>query len=304
MQRLVLSVLITFLLMAPQTVMAQQANPEAAEILVDIWPEYDRPDVLVIYRITLSAETQLPARVKLRIPSAAGEPFNVAMQENGSLYTLKYDTTLRGDWLEVSFITPSLEVQVEYYDPSFNRDRPERSFIFRWAGDLAVHSINVQVQQPVNASPLVIIPDMGSGVVGSDGLTYYDYPVGSVEAGTPFEIQLSYHKTDDTLTFSSGGSVAPSQPVDQNTSGRTSFTPLLYAALGALVLLLFGGGIFWFLQIRKKKAKLVLRAEIPARRTAAAPTTEPGDIYCHKCGKRADLGDLFCRVCGTRLRSE
>ena len=42
--------------------------------LLNSWPEYDKPEMLVMYDITLPANTRLPATVTIKIPAAAGEP--------------------------------------------------------------------------------------------------------------------------------------------------------------------------------------------------------------------------------------
>ncbi|MHB1119312.1 MAG: hypothetical protein ACYC11_04545, partial [Bellilinea sp.] len=47
---------------------------------IGLWPEYDRPDVLVIYRMTLANEVPLPAQMSIRIPREAGAPYNLAMK--------------------------------------------------------------------------------------------------------------------------------------------------------------------------------------------------------------------------------
>lgn len=43
-------------------------------VQIDLWPEYDRPDMLVVYRFVLAADAQLPTELSLRIPAAAGTP--------------------------------------------------------------------------------------------------------------------------------------------------------------------------------------------------------------------------------------
>lgn len=51
-----------------------QGNLTLSSVEVDLWPEYDQPAVLVIYRVVLPASVVLPADLTLRIPAAAGEP--------------------------------------------------------------------------------------------------------------------------------------------------------------------------------------------------------------------------------------
>lgn len=65
-----------------------------ASLEIDLWPEYDRPDMLVIYRLTLDNSVKLPAQLTLRIPAAVGAPYNVAYEDaaDGMLYNLNYST--------------------------------------------------------------------------------------------------------------------------------------------------------------------------------------------------------------------
>ncbi len=47
---------------------AQQAI-SFSSVVVDLWPEFDRPEMLVIYHLTLSPSVSLPADVTLQIPA-------------------------------------------------------------------------------------------------------------------------------------------------------------------------------------------------------------------------------------------
>ncbi|MEK6220761.1 MAG: hypothetical protein N2D54_00755, partial [Chloroflexota bacterium] len=55
-----------------------QAQPSFSSVVVQLWPEYDRQEVLVIYSITLADDTQLPAQITVNIPIAAVVPTAVA----------------------------------------------------------------------------------------------------------------------------------------------------------------------------------------------------------------------------------
>jgi hypothetical protein len=290
-------------LVTTSTAVLSESNPVAESVLVDIWPEYDRPAVLVIYHIILSPDTKLPAEVSLRIPRAAGEPFNIAMQENGALYTLQFDTQVQGEWLDIRFTTPSPEMQVEYYDPRLDRSQPMRNFEYRWPGDFTVHSMSVQIQQPINSKNMAIKPDMGPGTVGPDSLTYYHYGLGKVDEGIGFKIEFNYEKSDDTLTSSSGGSVQASKPVNQSTPGRTSFSTILSLILGALGIVLLSGGAYWYWHSGNIRVNPENRRHAGGRSPQSAESSQE-IVYCHQCGKRAWPGDLYCRTCGSQLRLE
>jgi len=295
--------LLIALLIFPQSAVhsAAQAELEMDRVLVDLWPEYDRPSLLVIYRMTLSPEASLPARVSLRIPREAGEPFNVASQDmDGVLYTLDFETRPDGEWTWVSFTTASQEVQLEYYDPRLTRGEVEHAFTFEWPADYTVRTLTVQIQQPVNATEMRLQPEMGSGRQGQDGLTYYTSVVGKVQAGNPFRVSAQYNKTDKQLSANLQ-LVMPVAPINQNTEGKTGLTqalPWVLAAAGGVLII---GGLVWYWVAGRSSAARQGRRLRHARREAA-PGEEP--VYCHQCGKQAKPGDAFCRTCGSRLRME
>lgn len=297
------SVILLFVLLFTMAGSAQaQAAVEFETMMAMLWPEYDRPAMLVIYRIALSADTKLPAQIDLRIPKAAGEPYNVAVEEDdGQLYTLNYTSAEDGDWLVLSITTPNPKIQVEYYDPGLIKTDDRRDYEFRWAGDVLIKNLTVQVQQPKTASDLQVAPDMGTWDTGPDGLQYYTEDVGSVPAGTPLSLKLNYIKSDDTLSVPDQASLEPSQPIGPSTSQLRIQEALPYIIGGIGLALIIGGGL-WFWLISRKRQTEPSRARHNS--SARSNTAEEGEIYCHQCGKRASKDDVFCRTCGTRLRRE
>lgn len=276
---------------------------------VDLWPEYDRPEMLVIYRITLPANITLPVDLSLRIPAAAGEPSAVAVVQPSStgeksLFTIPYERTVSGDWGEINLTATMPELQLEYYDPGLVRQGAARQFEFNWPGDYAVEALSVQVQQPVGARELSISPASGSGVTGQDGLLYYNKQVGSLTAGQTFSLSINYQKDSDTLSASSL-TVQPGAPVSEVSSSQVSLRPYLPWGLGILGVLLIAGGGLWYWRSGRggKEPEGTRRRRKPA--SAAREASQPAEpVYCHSCGKRAAPGDRFCRVCGTQLRIE
>src|SRR3990172_4316995 len=114
----ILLLFILALLLIPAAARAQEA-PGFSSLEIDLWPEYDRPDVLVIYKGVLSPQTTLPAKLTLRIPVAAGEPTAVAVgADPGSVADVMHTSQINGDWLEVSFVAAMPAIQFEYYEPT------------------------------------------------------------------------------------------------------------------------------------------------------------------------------------------
>ena len=300
MRRLLIGILL-FLLLAVHPVMAQ-TGVAIDKMIVKIWPEYDKPSVLVIMDLFLAADVSLPAKMTVRIPVQAGQPNSIAVRElDGQLYVLEYDSVINGDWNELTFTTPYTEVWLEYYDPQISINGDVRSYDYKWSGDHEVNDFNIEVQQPLTASNMTFQQNAGAGQLGSDGLTYFPINMGFVSAGTAFTLHMDYVKTDDTLSVSNALPVQPSQPLTDQNPGRSSFQKTLPFLVGGLGLVLIILGVFWYWRETKNRMSVVpvKRSHGGSRKTE---NQNGSSIYCHQCGKRASAGDQFCRACGTRLR--
>jgi hypothetical protein len=177
-----LAVLILLAALLPRPIQAQ-SDVQIERMQINIWPEYDRRSILIIYRFALAQDTSLPAELTISMPSAAQVPFNVAFEDvDGLLYTLDYTLQQNGEWIDITFTTPSPGVQVEFYDPDFERNGDQRGYEYTWPGNYLVRTMTVMVQQPVNATSMTIRPDIGRGRQGPgwlDHLHCHDWGSGS-----------------------------------------------------------------------------------------------------------------------------
>jgi hypothetical protein len=302
-KKLSLFLLSLILLFTPLVARAQQDIP-LSEVGVDLWPEFDRPTMLVIYHITLPDQVSLPATMSLRIPAAVGAPNAVAVrQTDGALISVPYTQEADGDWSRLVFQATTKDVQVEYYDPGLQKSGDQRHYEYTWPGDYAVETFNIEVQQPSGATEIQIKPGTVSVRQGADNLNYYRMNVGSLTLNQQFQITVDYKKSTDDLSASSVP-VEASGPLDGPNTGVASMTSLLPWLLGGIGLLLIVGGGVWYWQSGRQKSRpqRELHRRKKSTESQAADSTEGSNIYCHQCGKRASVGDRFCRTCGTELR--
>ena len=304
MRKWFLPIALILALLAPSAAQAQSSTISMTEVSIDLWPEFDSPGVLVIYRFTLPATIILPVDLTVRIPADVGEPFAVAgLQVDGNLGNIAYTRLVSGDWANISFSTTSADIQIEYYDDSIQRDGVHRQFEFAWIADYEVENLSIQVQKPFDATDMIISPSFGSGVAGGDGMTYYFRDVGQLNAGQSIEISLEYDKPSDDFS-SEHLIVKPSGDIPENGSGgfQLSDIPLwVFALVGAALIVV---GVVWYLRSGRQPAPAAKRRRhTPAAARKSQPEAADDDaVYCHKCGKRAQPGDRFCRSCGTTLR--
>ncbi len=303
MRKWLLSLILILAGLLPTSVRAQDPLV-LSSLQIGIWPEFDKPSVLIIYQATLPSSLTYPVSISVRIPVSAGNPNAVATrQPDGTLLTTEYTPQVAGQWTIISFTTTTPEIQVEYYDPGLTKNGNARHFTYNWPGDYAVSQLTIQVQQPFNATNMQISPSLGAGVV-SDNLTYYTQDIGSIPAGQNFQISIDYQKPNDSLS-AENLPVQPSAPIPQGTTSDLNVRSWLPWVLGLLGAALIVGGIVWFWRTGQQPAFQTRRRRSRARAydPAATSSSTEAAVYCSNCGKRAMPGDQFCRSCGAPIRS-
>ena len=307
MRKSLILFLLLIVLAIPFSVLGQ-LNPVVSSLEVDLWPEYDRPDMLVIYKVHLSSTTALPVDLRLRIPADAGEPNAVAMRQlDGALLNAVYSREVDGQWAWINVTATSPDIQLEYYDPNLNRQNVDRHYLYNWIGDYKIESFHVKIQRPLGSSSLRVTPDLGKMMSGDDGFMYYVLDVGAVDIGQDFSVEMDYIKDTDALSIE-GLQVRPSAPITEDTQGKMQIFTFLPWVLGGLGILLVGGGLVWYWRSEREVMgsvpRLRRRPEHGDDQTIRGSDVKMGEsvVYCHQCGKRAEPGDRFCRSCGVKLK--
>ena len=287
--------LLILVLCLPAGVSAQQ-GVHFSELMIEIWPEYDQPEVLVIYRGFLSPEVSLPAEISFQIPAEAGQPNAVAVRDpNQQLISVQYQRVLRGDWAEITFTATSQEIQFEFYDPALSTAGEQREYTYRWPGNHQVDQGLIQVQQPRSSQNIEITPALGNSFVGSDGLTYY-YRQYQPLPQEPLTIELAYTKSSQVLSVGEEP-VQPSVPIEVKPSLSFQGRSLLPWILGGLGLLLLLGAVLLY-------RGLGTEAQFPLRfgdLLFSGSEKSPARGYCPSCGTPRGERDRFCRKCGHKF---
>lgn len=264
---------------------------------VNLWPEYDKPNMLVIYLISLQPQAETN-ELTFRIPKAAGKPFKVAARaEDDNLYEIDYQFQAGSEWGEVTFLATGVQFQLEYYDPGLVIQGSSRTFHFVWPGDFAVAAAAIHIQQPVDASQMQFSVGDVSNTRNVNDVLYYTLELGRLSRGEIYDFTLNYKKSTDKLTYEEQ-QVHSTGPLPVSMWSRR-----LPWAMGVLALVLIAGGVWVYWRSgqpeagekrrRKRKTAVQAASEVAAKDTGT---------YCHNCGRRAHPGDVFCRSCGTKLR--
>ena len=310
MKRCLLILALIVSLLAPAYTLQEENPVKISRMEIDLWPDYDRPQVLVIYKVQISSETELPVRISLRMPREAIIPYKVATRDlDGLLYNVEYSLEPQGSWYQIVLTTSSNELYIEYYDPRLTRNEDERAYDFSWICDYPIDKLVVKVQQPRNSNGFTIIPSMGLGELNiSDDLVYFTRDFGPLPTGITFSAQLSYSRINSELS-ASNLPVTAATPFVQDTGFSYKVSSVITQVLENRSLVVAGSlilsGIFlmvvvslvagswaypfsnWIKYLRKRKDQVEdLGTHIQ---------------YCSNCGKRINPGDRYCRGCGNTV---
>lgn len=312
-------------------VMCVAANPARAqspitlsELQIAFWPEYDRSAMLIIYRATLAPEVALPASVTFSIPAKYGPPLAVAYTDvQGRLLNLEFTTAISGEVMTISFTSPTAHFQFEYYDTGLDVSSATRRYNFAGAAAYPIQTLVLQVQQPPGAGGLTAAPALSQATVGTDGLTYLSAVRADVPAGDAITLDLTYIKSDSSLTFSSQPSTVSTAVSPSTASAVQPVSPALVASVivGLVGIALVGAGLVWYArsrrevtasparprQLRRPKGHPPRPKEVRPFEGLRSGTGQPSisstpAAFCHECGNRLQPEDVFCRSCGTKVR--
>ncbi len=288
-----------------------QELPTLSDLQVSLQPEFDRPEMLVIYRGQFEADTPLPVPVEISIPTSVGAPSAVAYaDEEGGLFNQEYTTRIEGDWLVVAFELGVQAFQVEYYDP-LARQAGRREYEVAFVADYPIDTLRLDVQVPPTAEQFVLEPAADAVTLEDDGLLYHRSQIDSVAQGETLGWTISYQKADDDLTLTGftspqASAVAPAPAAQERDQSIVWVFLIAFFCLVAV-----GAAAFW----------LGRRAQPPpppaaatkrrgsgrgARTDRLALSAFPGDesFHCHQCGALLRSDSAFCHKCGTPVREQ
>ncbi|MCK5687650.1 hypothetical protein KAI87_00200 [Myxococcota bacterium] len=179
---------------------AQAQGLQAELVHVNIWPEYDRKETLVIQNLVLPSNTPLPQTVFMAMPKAAGEPHAVAWRgENDNLYLAKYNIRDNGDARYLEILAEGHKVQFEYYLP-FSATDSKREITIHWYGTIDTKQWVWELQKPLDAKELKVEPTFTDKGSKENGVEWYAGQLGPQKLDQLLSVKISYLKDSDALT--------------------------------------------------------------------------------------------------------
>ena len=306
MKKTVFSILIItlFSLLLITSVQAQSPVDSIETLIIDFWPDYDQPNVLVLLTGTLSADTPLPATVTLPLPADA-ELNAVARitSDNRMASDIEYSTGNN----KITLTTPDPRFRIEYYAP-YDSIGSNHAFSYNWLADVDVEDVLVAVQQPASAASMNVTPENATMMADTtDGFTYYTIPSQPIPAGEQFTIAFDYDMATPQLSFENLPVPAPapetntsSAPAASSSSNAFALDNINWALVAGLVgVILIAVAVTWQITARNNQPMRKNRKPRPKR---AAQKSADKARFCHECGSSLTAQDKFCRECGTAVK--
>lgn len=267
---------------------AQEETGAIQSLAVELWPDYDRPAVLVLLTGALPADTPLPAPVTLPLPEGADINAVARLGNDNNLFEIAHTA----DSGQLTFTTPDRRFRVEYYLPYMDSGN-QRTFTYTWQAGFPVAELTLTVQEPAAASSLIIEPPAVASDSGFNDLTYHTLPVQNVPAGQPFTVRIDYVLTSPQLSIEQGPSAAVVGDSGTAVTASTNINwALVAAAVGGLLVVI---ALTW--QVASSRAETRPRKPRPVRSERQVRAR-----FCHACGRAVQPGDRFCRQCGTAIK--
>ncbi len=206
-------ILLLLLMLSPSKGIAQSAA-RLESLKISLWPEYDRPGVLVLYEARVSPEADLSTILRVPLPDTVDAPHAVAAwYPDGQLDdSVEWRLVQDGAQTFLDVETPTTGVWVEFYS-DLDVQEANRSFDFLIPGGVEIADLTVEVMHPVGASDVKITPE-GKVEQAEDGLIFTTIDFGERSASDAQEITVSYIKPSSIL-FSEPLQLGSASPLER-----------------------------------------------------------------------------------------
>jgi flagellar basal body-associated protein FliL len=290
----------------------QPLNPGIipAEILVQIWPEYDTTstEVLVLVTLTVPDSVPLPFTFKYAVPKGARVTGFAMVAPNGNFdYNRPNPQFSSGgsDWDLVTVTVPTYrQIHLEYYFSPGIAASGAKKYAAVFISPADTPKLTEAVQQPLRSTAFSIDPPGVDSGADAEGFNYKTETFANVKDGDRVRVDVSYTKSDADPSKPAGATATP---------GQTQSTRWFIILLVVLVLVV-AGLVVYRLFFQKKGRKPSGGQRRPPQGGQRRPPESAGagqssaggsgpSRFCTQCGAKLTKRDRFCPQCGNERES-
>ncbi|MGQ4808694.1 hypothetical protein NKDENANG_02082 [Candidatus Entotheonellaceae bacterium PAL068K] len=294
----------------PEVILSEAGHPNPdlrmARLRVSIWPEYDDPRVLIVFRGDMVPSDAFPTSITLDIPKGADiiDAGMISEQNELLIHPHQIRPGETHDSLELNVPVARFFVEF-YYDPFANGE--DKRFIYTLPANFAIERLEIDIQQPLHAINFTTTPQPMRQSTDEQGFTYHWFSYHNIAGGESQRFTVSYTKT------TTAPSVAKRQPEPAVVTPPRIPLSMTLTAFGLLigVVGLFGGCAWLWLGYQRRRNAIpgsrephletvstVVQTGTPEVGTASRTDTPN---FCANCGRRLQPAYRFCPGCGQPL---
>ena len=283
-----------------------QTPDRLASLKISVWPEFDKPTVLVILDGALADASNLPRQISVLIPANAELTVATWANPDGSFAPEQPAQQTKQDdgYARVTFTTAQPKFRIEYYHDLL-RGAPDKTMDLAFKSIGAVDAATLEIQQPLKASNFAVTPATQTTRTDPDGFKYFSYAFSNIAAGQTITAQVKYTKTDPNPSAQSAPQATrvPStfaQGAPTPTTSNDLFLLLALVAVGVATIL----GFFLWQQRAHDRRPGANVGSSKRRRDKRRGSAATATVFCTQCGHALGSEDNFCPQCGTPRRAQ
>ncbi|MCH7819912.1 MAG: zinc ribbon domain-containing protein [Candidatus Marinimicrobia bacterium] len=272
---------------------ASENLTEVSSLKIDLWPEYDKPMVLVMIDGWIAESVELPIEVRLSVMEGGSVHMGCSITPAGGHIHESFKEGTDGDGNYVTFVLRERQFHLEYYYNSF-RDTPFRKFDYYFKSPFNISNVQVEIKEPLGSTGFILNPPSKFPMKNRSGITIHSLNIGEVKIGEEIIISAEYSKND----------LIPSNKRVNKFSSTVDTYKFLTILFGSILFILLGYAAFRWSSApsntdkkHKKKSK-----KHKNRQPIMSKSTDQNRInFCFQCGNELKSPFHYCGVCGTKI---
>jgi hypothetical protein len=277
------------------------AGLRIASLRLSIWPEYDDPRVLILIRGETDPASALPTTITLPVPQGAELIGAGMISEQNSLLNHPYQLVPgeAHDTLELNLPVPRFFVEW-YHDPYTTTDRAsEKQFTYTLRLPYPLGQLNVDIQQPYEATDFRTEPPSEQQTSGAQGGVFHQFSYSDLQPGQAVTFTVTYVKTTDRPSVQKQQPNAEASPPPTNWGNKTT---LAFAILAGVTAIYASGAVLW--RNYRQRHEAAPDTPLPPSGAASPAAASPHTMnFCSSCGRKLQPNDAFCAGCGRSLQN-
>ncbi len=291
--------MLLFMLQSVNLSFAQEQKITVSNLRISLWPEYDNPQVLVMYKGSVSSSVQLPAEFNLNISPGTTDPHVASVTAAGGHIHDPFEVKTDDTGTYVSFVLKERDFHLEFYFNPFKSGVSDKAFTYSYKTYYPVSNFSYEVQQPVGALDFITTPTSFQVFTDEKGISHSQVSAGSLAAGETKKVKVSYFKSNSETSL---------QKLEKSERGTDIYTLI---ATGVLILLVAMMTYSYFGKSAKKRSKVQRAGAKRKTHMAGAKANKPSEKlvfrsdrvpnFCSNCGEKVDKKSNFCGSCGVKI---